>query len=150
MLKKCSSSTSCSQKSWPRPSACRKGTARRSGSVGEGCKLFGCIIFFCPPSARPAFVLLAPSAVFPRDRSLSRSPTHFKKKMRLKNAQIHLKFVLLGDHGEGFGEHGDFSHGASVFEESVKVPMVFFDVAAGRSFDVAFGTNPLFSGKSAL
>lgn len=32
--------------------------------------------------------------------------------------------VLTSDHGESFGEHGDYSHGTSVFEELVRVPLV--------------------------
>jgi arylsulfatase A-like enzyme len=32
--------------------------------------------------------------------------------------------VLTGDHGEGFGEHGWFGHGWSVYEEEVRVPCV--------------------------
>jgi lipoteichoic acid synthase len=33
-------------------------------------------------------------------------------------------FVLFGDHGEGFGEHGRFMHGDTIWEEGVKVPLV--------------------------
>lgn len=31
--------------------------------------------------------------------------------------------VLTGDHGEAFGEHGERLHGASLFEEQVRVPL---------------------------
>jgi arylsulfatase A-like enzyme len=33
-------------------------------------------------------------------------------------------FVVTADHGEAFGEHGDFFHGHDVFEELVRVPLV--------------------------
>jgi arylsulfatase A-like enzyme len=33
--------------------------------------------------------------------------------------------VLLSDHGEEFGEHGRYQHGGSVYEESLRVPLVF-------------------------
>ena len=33
-------------------------------------------------------------------------------------------FVLFGDHGEGFGEHGRFQHGDAIWEEGLKVPMM--------------------------
>jgi hypothetical protein len=33
-------------------------------------------------------------------------------------------FVLFGDHGEGFGEHGRFMHGDTIWEEGLKVPLV--------------------------
>jgi arylsulfatase A-like enzyme len=32
--------------------------------------------------------------------------------------------VLTGDHGESFGEHGDWTHGMKVFESEVRVPLV--------------------------
>jgi membrane-anchored protein YejM (alkaline phosphatase superfamily) len=35
-------------------------------------------------------------------------------------------FVLVGDHGEAFGEHGVFAHNSSVYEEEVAVPLVFW------------------------
>jgi arylsulfatase A-like enzyme len=33
--------------------------------------------------------------------------------------------VLLSDHGEEFGEHGRYQHGGAVYEESLRVPLVF-------------------------
>jgi len=33
--------------------------------------------------------------------------------------------VVLSDHGEEFGEHGYFQHGTSLFEECLRVPLVF-------------------------
>jgi lipoteichoic acid synthase len=33
-------------------------------------------------------------------------------------------FVLFGDHGEGFGEHGRFLHGDTIWEEGLKVPLI--------------------------
>ncbi|MGB5954449.1 LTA synthase family protein [Pseudomonas sp.] len=35
-------------------------------------------------------------------------------------------FVLVGDHGESFGEHGLFIHNASMHEEEVAVPLIFW------------------------
>jgi arylsulfatase A-like enzyme len=34
-------------------------------------------------------------------------------------------FVLTADHGEEFGEHGGANHGTSVFDEQVRVPLLF-------------------------
>jgi arylsulfatase A-like enzyme len=34
-------------------------------------------------------------------------------------------FVILGDHGEGFGEHTSKSHGYSAFNEVIQVPLIF-------------------------
>ena len=33
-------------------------------------------------------------------------------------------FVFFGDHGEGFGEHGRFMHGDTIWEEGLKVPLI--------------------------
>lgn len=35
-------------------------------------------------------------------------------------------FVLVGDHGESFGEHGLFIHNSSMYEEEVTVPLIFW------------------------
>lgn len=33
--------------------------------------------------------------------------------------------VVAGDHGESFGEHGDWAHGLKVFETEIRVPLLF-------------------------
>jgi phosphoglycerol transferase MdoB-like AlkP superfamily enzyme len=33
-------------------------------------------------------------------------------------------FVIYGDHGEGFGEHGRFQHDDTIYEEGLKVPLL--------------------------
>ncbi|MCJ7524015.1 MAG: sulfatase [Candidatus Aminicenantes bacterium] len=33
-------------------------------------------------------------------------------------------FILFGDHGEAFGEHGTWEHGSSLFEEQTHVPLL--------------------------
>jgi arylsulfatase A-like enzyme len=33
--------------------------------------------------------------------------------------------ALVGDHGEGLGEHGEVQHGLFVYDESIHVPMIF-------------------------
>jgi arylsulfatase A-like enzyme len=43
--------------------------------------------------------------------------------------------VILSDHGEEFGEHGGWQHGSTVYEELLRVPLIFWApgrVAAGR------------------
>ena len=34
--------------------------------------------------------------------------------------------VLFGDHGESFGDHGGMTHGTSVYDEIVHVPLLFY------------------------
>jgi lipoteichoic acid synthase len=36
-------------------------------------------------------------------------------------------FVILGDHGEAFGEHGLYTHGNTPHEEALKIPMIIHD-----------------------
>jgi len=36
-------------------------------------------------------------------------------------------FVVTGDHGEAFGQHGAFIHGDSVYEEEVRVPLILIN-----------------------
>ena len=36
-------------------------------------------------------------------------------------------FVILGDHGEGFGEHGLYAHGNTPYEETLRIPMIVYD-----------------------
>ena len=36
-------------------------------------------------------------------------------------------FVIFGDHGEGFGEHGRYVHGDTIYEEGLRVPLVIHD-----------------------
>ena len=36
-------------------------------------------------------------------------------------------FVLLGDHGEAFGEHGRYAHDGVPWEEALRIPLLFHD-----------------------
>lgn len=36
-------------------------------------------------------------------------------------------FVLYGDHGEGFGEHGRRQHDNTIYEEGIKIPLLIHD-----------------------
>jgi hypothetical protein len=35
--------------------------------------------------------------------------------------------VLLGDHGEAFGQHGNYVHASALYEENVHIPLMFFN-----------------------
>jgi lipoteichoic acid synthase len=39
-------------------------------------------------------------------------------------------FVIYGDHGEGFGEHGRYLHGDTIYEEGLRIPLLIH--APGR------------------
>lgn len=64
------------------------------------------------------------------DRLLSDMVKQFEAKGLLKDTL----FVLVGDHGEAFGEHGVFAHNSSVYEEEVTVPLVFWMADGGVNF----------------
>ncbi|MBT1515981.1 sulfatase [Bradyrhizobium sp. SRL28] len=61
-----------------------------------------------------------------------------RNKLKSKGLLDQTVFVIVGDHGEAFGEHGQLNHGTSVFEEQVHVPLLFSGgnvVASHREMD---------------
>ena len=46
------------------------------------------------------------------------------KKMGLYEDTI---FIILGDHGEGFGEHGFFQHDNTIYNEGIRIPLIVHD-----------------------
>lgn len=36
-------------------------------------------------------------------------------------------FVIAGDHGEGFGEHGRYQHNTTIYEEGLRIPLLIHD-----------------------
>jgi len=55
---------------------------------------------------------------------------------RLKSWDLYDKTLIIftSDHGEAFGEHGDFLHGHTIYQDQLKVPLIikFPDGPAGR------------------
>lgn len=45
--------------------------------------------------------------------------------------------VVTGDHGESFGDHGQFGHGGSLFESAVRVPLILINprLSPQRAFE---------------
>ena len=54
------------------------------------------------------------------DHNLGRLLDSLEKRGTLRNTLV----VLLGDHGESFGEHGTYTHGNDVYTEVMRVPLV--------------------------
>lgn len=52
-------------------------------------------------------------------------------------------FVIVGDHGEGLGEHGRFQHDNVIYQEGVHVPMLIFDPQNPTPERVKYGVNHL-------
>lgn len=48
-----------------------------------------------------------------------------RNKLKAKGLLNQTVFVVVGDHGEAFGEHGQYNHGTALFEEQVHVPLLF-------------------------
>jgi glucan phosphoethanolaminetransferase (alkaline phosphatase superfamily) len=46
---------------------------------------------------------------------------NLKDRGYLKNSLV----VITGDHGEGLGEHGVFGHAKNVYEEAIRIPLIF-------------------------
>lgn len=46
--------------------------------------------------------------------------------LKSKNILDNTLIVVVGDHGEAFGEHKEFGHGIFCYEESLKVPLIFY------------------------
>jgi arylsulfatase A-like enzyme len=55
------------------------------------------------------------------DHYIGRMVADLKQRQLLERTLI----VVVGDHGEGFGEHGEKGHGIFCYDESVKVPLIF-------------------------
>lgn len=52
-------------------------------------------------------------------------------------------FVIVGDHGEGLGEHGRFQHDNVIYQEGVRVPFLIYDPQAPQPRRVAYNVNHL-------
>ena len=62
------------------------------------------------------------NAVHYVDDFLGRLIAGYKEKGLLDNTV----FLLMGDHGEGFGEHGRFQHDLVIYDEGLRIPMVLY------------------------
>jgi arylsulfatase A-like enzyme/Tfp pilus assembly protein PilF len=47
--------------------------------------------------------------------------------LKKKNALANTLVVIVGDHGEAFGEHEEFGHGFFCYDEALKVPLIFYN-----------------------
>ena len=53
--------------------------------------------------------------------------------------------VVLGDHGEAFGEHGTLAHASAIFEENVNIPMALINpqLFSGQRSDLIVGISDI-------
>lgn len=63
--------------------------------------------------------------------NIMRYEDHFLKKLIRQYKQAgeyeDTVFVILGDHGEGFGEHGRYQHDDTIYNEGIKIPLIVHD-----------------------
>lgn len=52
-------------------------------------------------------------------------------------------FVLVGDHGEGLGEHGRHQHDNVIYQEGIRVPMLIFDPQDPTPRRIGYNANHL-------
>ena len=57
------------------------------------------------------------------DRVIGDAITLLQEKGLFENTLV----VVVGDHGESFGRHGQFGHGSKIYEENLKVPLIFIN-----------------------
>jgi phosphoglycerol transferase MdoB-like AlkP superfamily enzyme len=76
------------------------------------------------------------------DKLLAKMIEDFRRLNSIKDTL----FVIVGDHGESFGEHGLFVHNSSLYEEEVTVPLIFWSddgrlahhfIPVSRQIDIA-------------
>lgn len=49
------------------------------------------------------------------------------KMLKTRNILDNTLIVVVGDHGEAFGEHQEYGHGFFCYEEALKVPLIFYN-----------------------
>ena len=52
-------------------------------------------------------------------------------------------FVIVGDHGEGFGEHGRYQHDNVIWEEGIRIPLMVLDPERGSGRRLTTPVNQL-------
>lgn len=62
------------------------------------------------------------NSLFLLDQEIKQTFTLLKQRKLLKNTI----FIVIGDHGELFGEHGFYVHGRSLYNDETKVPLLIY------------------------
>ena len=59
------------------------------------------------------------------------------RRLRTRGLLEHAIVVVTADHGEEFDEHGEFQHGRTLYQESVRIPLIMVGpgLPAGRVVD---------------
>ena len=79
---------------------------------------------------------LAPGSLEAYRQSLvtsDRAIGQFLQQLRTNNLLENSIVLVVGDHGEAFGEHGQRVHSTTIFEEEVRVPLILWKDGSGLS-----------------
>jgi hypothetical protein len=71
------------------------------------------------------------------DALVRRAIMHWRELARDRDLLV----VILADHGEAFGEHGDFAHSTTVYDEMIRIPLIVWP--ADLAGDIATGQDVL-------
>jgi arylsulfatase A-like enzyme len=63
------------------------------------------------------------NGIFQADAYVKKIVDYLQKNSLLDNSLI----IILGDHGEGLGEHGNYSHTKDLYQESIAIPLMIID-----------------------
>jgi arylsulfatase A-like enzyme len=74
------------------------------------------------PSDRQQMIDQYDGEILWHDGQVGRLIDRLRELGRLDDAVV----VVIADHGEGFGEHGLWSHNAGMFDDVVRIPMIFW------------------------
>ncbi len=80
-------------------------------------KFFAFVHFYDPHTPRPKGYDWEVSRV---DRSIGEIDSYLRKEGLLDQTHV----ILIGDHGEGLGEHGESEHGFFVYDSTLRVPLL--------------------------
>lgn len=96
----------------------------------------------CPGSGRDHSYLDYEACLQYSDKLLAGMIEEFRSRGLMQDTL----FVIVGDHGESFGEHGLFVHNSSMYDEEVTVPLIFWSedgrlansfIPTSREIDIA-------------
>ncbi len=75
------------------------------------------------------------------DETIMQITERLKKENLLESTLI----VVMGDHGEAFGRHGQTTHAAGIFEENLHIPLLFINPGLfnGEQIDVPGGISDI-------
>lgn len=84
------------------------------------------------------------NALHRADETLQQMVDGLKQRGLLESTLI----VILGDHGEAFGRHGQTTHAAGIYEENLHIPLLFYNpvLFKGERFSYPVGISDLAPG----